>query len=104
MTVKKFPRLAQKSAQGDGLVEMVLTLARAQSGVDIIPQGASPGVLKVTDGEVPGCILAFRAGGDEVLFAAADGRPLMWVEVDAFAIDPRAFRFRGPLDASAPIR
>lgn len=69
-------------------------MAKAQARVDIIPAGASPGAMRVTGGEVPGVILAFRSGGDEVLFAAADGRPLTWIEVGAFAIDPRAFRLK----------
>lgn len=52
---------------------------------------AMPALLKVTDGQVPGGLLAFRSGGDECLFAARDGRSLMWVPVGQLSIDPAAF-------------
>lgn len=39
-----------------------------------------------------GAILAFRKGGDEVLFGSLsdDNRPLVWIPVGEFSIDPGA--------------
>lgn len=54
------------------------------SDVVWIPEDGLPGSV----GEEQGVGLALRKGGDEVLFASADAKPMRWVPVTEFTCDP----------------